>query len=237
MARTIRPAPTPASSNGQPSVPGTIDVIPSVVSLASPTRRRPSWVLLGAVLVGVAALLGAWVFTATSHRMSVIVAARDVAPGEVIRASDLRVVEMGRSGGVRAIRPSQQSLILGHAARGPVPAGTVLNTGLFTDRDKVIPEDQVVIGAALDLGAAPAGLAAGDRVDVLGVVQSTGAPTASGPAAVLTSGSVWSVESAPSGSVSSRIGVSLLVPANAQPAVAQAAADGRLRLSLLGAHR
>ena len=74
-------------------------------------------------------------FAATSDTMRVLVAARDVAPGEVIGADRLRVVELGRSGDVRAIQPMQQDLILGQAARGPIPAGTVLNTDLFADRD------------------------------------------------------------------------------------------------------
>ena len=233
MARTVRAAPIPASSNGHVA-PSRSDGARSVVSLAAPRRRRPSWVLFGVVLVGVAALLGAWVFTATSQRMSVVVAAHDVAPGDVISGSDLRVVEMGRAGGLRAILSSQQSLIVGRAARGPIPAGTVLNTGLFADRDGVIPAGQVVVGAALEPGAAPvAHLAPGDRVDVLGVVKSTGTPTAA--ASLLTSGSVWSVGPATSGSASARVWVALLIPADAQATVAQAAADGRLRLSLVGA--
>src|SRR5262245_51660193 len=125
MARTMvrEPAsrPTDPSGNGRSPAP---------VSLASPKRRRPSWGVAGVALVGVAALIGAWVFTAMSDTMRVVVAARDLAPGEVVTAADLRVVEFGRSSGVRAIAPEQQELIVGEAARGPIPAGTVLNTDL-----------------------------------------------------------------------------------------------------------
>ena len=231
MARTIRaPAPLPAPAT-EPAVPV------SVLSLAAPKQRRPSWVLLGALLVGVAALLGAWVFAATSERMSVVVAGRDLQPGEVIDVGDLRVVEMGRSAELRAVLSSQQDLLIGRAARGPIPAGTVLNTDLVGERAGVIPPGMVVVGAALEPGAAPvSGLSAGDRVQVLGVVKTTatGAGTVGPVASLLAAGSVWSVEPAASGSVSSKLWVSILVPADTQPAVAQAAADGRLRLSLVG---
>lgn len=207
-----------------------------VVSMSQPTRRRPSWVLIGSLLVGVAALLGAWVFTATSETVSVLIAAHDIEPGEVIEAGDLQVIEIGSSSQLRAVQPSQQDLILGLAARGPIPAGTVLNTDLFADRDQTVPEGMVVVGAALDLGAAPSSsLRAGDRVDVLGVVRTTGAPAdgASPSAALLSTGTVWSVEHPTTGS-SSTLWVSIVVPAEVQGSVAQAAAEGLLRLSLVG---
>lgn len=234
MARTmLRPAERSADTE-RPAQP------PSVVSVARPTSRRPSWVLIGSLLVGLSALMGAWVFTATSERISVMVAARDIEPGEVIDAGDLRVVEMGATGELRAVQPSQQSLIVGRAARGPIPAGTVLNTDLFADQGQTIPAGMVVVGASLEAGAAPTSdLRAGDSVDVLGVERTTGASPVEGSAPpsaqLIASGTVWSVERASNNSSSSKLWVSILVPAVTQGAVAQAAADGLLRLSLVGA--
>jgi Flp pilus assembly protein CpaB len=204
--------------------------------LSAPKRRRPTWVVFGAVMVGIAMLLGVWVFSTSSQRISVMVAARNVAPGEVVEATDLRVVEMGRTGGLRAIQPEQQQLVVGQAARGPIPEGTVLNTGLFASRDRVVPAGQVVVGAALEPGAAPGtGLAAGDRVDVLAVVKAPSTATGGSPVAtVVASGTVWSVQPVGQGAASSKLVVSVLVPAGSQEVVAQAAADGRLRLSLVG---
>ena len=78
-----------------------------------------------------------------------------------------------------------------------------------------------------------------NRVDVLGVMKSTAGTPADGAAApvasVLALGTVWSEEKAGSGSASSKLWVSILLPVDAQVAVAQAAAEGRLRLSLVGA--
>lgn len=212
------------------------DASPSVVSLSRPTRRRPSWVLIGSLLVGLAALLGAWVFAATSEQIAVVVAARDVQPGEVIDVSDLRVVEIGASSDLRAIQSSQQDLILGKSARGPIPQGTVLNTDLFTDQGETVPAGMVVVGAALDPGAVPtSGLRAGDLVNVLAAQRTTaGQPegAAAPVAGLLAAGTVWSVE--PTGSNSTGMWVSLVVPSATEGAVAQAAADGLLRLSLVG---
>jgi hypothetical protein len=232
---TLRPTNQP-SSNG-----ATAPVTPnrSPVSIGGPTQRKPSWVLLGALLVGLAALLGAWVFMATSDQMSIMVAARDIDPGEVIQAADLRVVEVGRSSEMRAVQSDQQSLVIGLAARGPIPAGTVVNTDLFGEAGLVIPSGSVVVGASLEPGAAPvAGLRAGDRVDLLATQRTTAGPTADASpatASLLTSGTVWSVEPASAASASAKLWVAIVVPASAQGAVAQAAADGLLRLSLVGA--
>jgi SAF domain len=225
---TEPPVASAPSSNGSS--------VRSGMSPVTPTRRRPSWVIAGVVAVGLAALLGAWVFASTARTMSVLVAAHDIAPGELVAASDMRVVEVGHADTLRALRPAQQGLVVGRAARGPIPTGTVLNTALFTDRQSVIPAGQVVVGAALDAGASPSsGLAAGDRVVLLGVAKTTaGVATDPVTAALLTEGTVWSVEPIGVGTSTARVWVSLLVPADLQAAVAQAAADGRLRLSLAG---
>lgn len=234
MARTmLRSAGVPA--DGEAPLPQ-----PSVVSVTRPTTRRPSWVLIGTLLVALSALLGAWVFTASSERVSVMVAARDIDPGEVIGPDDLRVVEMGATGQVRAVQPSQQDLIVGRAARGPIPAGTVLNTDLFVDQGQTIPTGMAVVGASLEAGASPTSdLRAGDRVDVLGVVRTSSGSvddsSAQPSAQLIASGTVWSVERSSTNSSSGKLWVSILVPVEMQGAVAQAAADGLLRLSLVGA--
>ena len=231
MSRTLRAdTPLPAPVAGRPAA--------AALSLASSRRRRPTWTILGVVLVGIAALTGGWLFTMSSQRISVLVAARDLQPGDVVQATDLRVVEVGSAGALRAVQPSQQDVIVGRTVRGPLPAGTVLNSGLFADRDQAVPAGYVVVAAALDAGAAPTGsMRSGDRVTLLAAARVSGASTA-GPAptaTVLGVGSVWSVEALGSGSVTSKWSVAVLVPAALQQDVTQAAADGRLRISLGGA--
>lgn len=212
---------------------------PAVVSVSPPKRRRPSWVLAGAALVVLAALIGAWVFTSVSSSASVMVAAHDLEAGEPITAGDLRVVELrGALETLRAVQPDQQGLIVGLAPRAAIPAGTVLNRGLFVDREELIPAGKVVVGAALAPGelAAPS-LRVGDNVDMVAVADSSpGAdPATAAVAVVLGPASVWSISgSADASSTTAKVWVSLLVDEALQTAVAQAAADERLRVTLGG---
>jgi hypothetical protein len=72
-------------------------------------------------------------------------------------------------------------------------------------------------------------------VHLLGVVKAAGTGEAAADARVLATGSVWSVVEPTAGGGSAGWWVSLLVPEESQNTVAQAAADGLLRLSLVGA--
>ena len=208
-----------------------------VVSMSPPRKKRPSWVLAGVVLVLVSALLGVYALRAVSDEMSVMVAAHDLVPGQPVTAADLRVVTMGQSGGLRAIQPDQQGLIVGLSPRAPIPAGTVLNTGLFVTAGEVVPAGMAVVGGAFGVGEVPtATLRAGDVVDLIVVAPSTAGVTASPvAAAVVGRGSVWAVSGSvdPGSGSSSRVWVALLIDSSVQVQVAQAAADGRLRLSLV----
>ena len=209
----------------------------SIVSLSPPTKRRPSWVLIGTIVVGLSALLGAYVFGTISDTIQVTVAGRDLDPGEAISASDLRVVEMGRTDEFRAIQPFQQDLIIGLAPLGPIPEGTMLNTGLFVSADSVVPVGKVVVGSSLSAGAVPTpSLGAADKVIILATSHApVGVEGGQTPAAVLGEATVWSVrgEASTTGE-SGRVWVALLIDESQQREVAQAAADGRLRLALTG---
>lgn len=233
MAKPLRATP----ALGTATVPFERDASASVVSLSAPKKRRPSWVLLGVVMVGLAALLGAYVFSTTSKTVSVLVAARDLSPGDIVTVTDLQVEDIGRSDVLRTIAPAEQNLIVGQAARGPIPRGTLLNTALFASRDHVIPTGFVVVGVAMEPGAVPvSSMAVGDRVEILVTAKSQSTEASPAPVAVVvTPAIVWSAGSTGQGANTAKQVVSLLVPAEMQASVAQAASEGRLRLSMTGA--
>ncbi len=211
---------------------------PVDVGLASPggRRRRPSLVLIGLLCIAGAALGGALLYGSVTSTTLVLAADRDLPAGHVVTPADLRAVELSGLTDVATIAVDDQALILGQEARGPVPAGTVLNTEMFGDQGSAIPAGMAVVGAALDPGAAPGpSLRAGDRVQVLAITNGLSGLDlpADAEATVVTAASVWSVE-APEGGLGGSYVVSLLVPIEAQTVVAQAAADGRLRLALVG---
>lgn len=227
--RRTRPTATSAANGAS------VDPDP-LVSLSPPTRRRPSWIVLGTIIVGLAALLGAYVFNAASETIQVMVAAHDLEPGETVEPSDLRVVEMGRTDQLRAIQPQQQDLIVGLAPRSRVPQGTVLNTDLFVSADEVIPAGKTIVGSSLSAGAVPSPtLRAGDAVILLAISgQNLAADAPPSTATELGRAVVWAVEGqATTEGQNSRAWVSLLVDESLQTSVAQAAADDRLRLAMV----
>jgi SAF domain len=223
MAKSVQALPTPGAGDGRLSV----------VSLSAPKRRRMSWMLAGVGIVVLAGLIGAFAFTLQTKTISVYVASHDLAPGDVLSDTDIRLATIGASSeGLRAVQPADRGLLVGQSARGAIPGGTVLNIGLVASKSEVIPADMVVVGAALDPGAIPAGVVAGDRVVVLSVAGQTAAGAAPEAASVITSATVWAAPAIVA--TGSKQVVSLLVPEAMQVQVAQAAADGRLRLSLVG---
>jgi hypothetical protein len=209
----------------------------AVESLSPPTRRRPSWLAAGVLLVALAALLGVWLFSSATSTISVMVAAHDLPPGHVVTQADLRVVEMGKTGGLRAVQVHQQNLIVGSAARGLIPEGTILNTGLFTSAEAAVPDGKAVVGGAFTAGAVPVpGLRPGDQVVLLSVPDAPLGAGAAGSTTAIALGraEVWAVDgSASAGSSSERMWVSLLVDAAIQGDVAHAAATDNLRLGLV----
>src|SRR5690606_12625396 len=137
----------------------------AVESLSPPTRRRPSWLVGGALLIALAALLGAYLISQATDTISVTVAAHDLPPGHVVSRADLKAVDISRTGDLRAVLTGQSSPLVGSAAGGLTPAGTVLHTGLFVRPDAAVPAGKVVVGGAFAAGAAPvSALRAGDRV-------------------------------------------------------------------------
>lgn len=208
------------------------------VALSPPSRRKPRWIATGVLLIGFAGLLGAYVLSVVSDTLAVTVAARDIAPGEALSPSDIRVVEMGRTSELRAVQAHQQDLIVGLAAVGAIPEGTVLNTGLFVAVAEAVPDGKVVVGGAFPAGAVPvAALRPGVQVGMYRIVSEREqlAAGAGEPLAVdLGSATVWSVDGEVSvESSSQRLWVSLLVDETVAPGVSQATADERLRLVLI----
>ncbi|MFV0259850.1 MAG: SAF domain-containing protein, partial [Acidimicrobiales bacterium] len=163
----------------------------------------------------------------------VLVAAADLEPGAVVGPSDVRAVELADSGGLPVVAADEQAAVVGQVSRGPIPAGTVLNPGLVTSPGAAVPAGQAIVGASLEPGAAGGtSIAAGDVVRALGAEPNPGGlATARGATAatVLAEGRVWSVEPPTSGSAG-RLVITVSVPEDEAAAVAQAAADGRLRL-------
>ena len=154
----------PARTNGQ----GAKDRV-TELRLEPPARRRVrvSELLVGAALaVGCALVAVLWHASAT-ERTPVLAVANDVARGDVIAPSDLRVVYVGSDQTIVTLSRNQSAAVVGHVAAVDLEAGTILTAAHVADPQRV-EAGEGVVGLALDPGQFPAnGLAPGDLVNVV----------------------------------------------------------------------
>ena len=201
-------------------------------------RRRFGLAAVGGLFVLVTALLAAAYMSSLRSSERVIVLSADVVVGEVLTADHLVVVEMGTDGlgQLGYVSADRQGDVVGLSALGALPAGSLVAPGMFGDRSSLVPDGFSVVGAVLDRGALPAGVVhVGDEVDLLAVADSavlTSGADSRPSAVVLGRAQVWALEAAPE--LERGTSLSLAVDAELAPAVAQAAADGRLRVGLVG---
>ena len=128
--------------------------------------------LIGVLLV-VVALAGYWsVYSATTHRTPVLVAAHDLQPGTVVRPADLRVAELaGDAGTMAALVPERElETVLGRELSAPLSEGAPLARAAVAATGGAGPAALTLVVPALRaLGGA---LRPGDRVTVLATFES-----------------------------------------------------------------
>jgi Flp pilus assembly protein CpaB len=135
--------------------------------IAGAREKRVPWVALGVVLVIAGALVFGLMVQSAGDRTAVVVAARDIAPGKVIEATDLRVVDAAIDGPAATISSARRGELLGRIATSRVPAGAMLSEGQFAD-GAGLPAGSVVVGALLGPGGLPVpNLRVGDKVTLL----------------------------------------------------------------------
>lgn len=139
----------------------------------APRERRPLLAAL-AVLLIVGGAAGAGLLAVRSDsRVSVLVAARDIAAGEAITADSLRTAQVA-SDSTLLIPESQRKLVVGEFARVSVSAGQLLDTTMVTAAKSLQP-GKVAVGASLAVGRVPAsGLEPGDVVQLVQVADGKG---------------------------------------------------------------
>lgn len=197
---------------------------PRSPSSGADRARRPPWIAAGVLLVLGGALLFAIAGRPSVAPRGVLVASGDLVPGAVVAEGDVRVVELAGDTPFSSIGVAERDSLVGRRVRSPVPAGAVLHAGMFSS-GSVVGEGEVIVGAALAPGEVPvATLRPGDAVQVLDIGD-----TASGAVARAI---VFDVR--PLATQGGQF-VSLRVAESDGPAVAEAAAGGRLRLLLSGA--
>jgi Flp pilus assembly protein CpaB len=160
-----------SSENGKPQI--RLRSPEEVVAARPSVRRRLSRPLpLIGVLLVVVALVGYWsVYSATTARTPVLVAAHDLQAGTVLRASDLRTSELAGDSGTIASLVHERDLetVLGRELGAPVPQGTPLARASVAPAGSGPPAFTLVVPALRALGGS---LHPGDRVTVLATFDS-----------------------------------------------------------------
>ena len=187
-------------------------------------QRQLPWMVLGIVLVVGGALMFMVLAGQVNHRKAVLALARPVPAGQVIKATDLKVVHLSVDGGLQLLGPSVQSQVVGKPAAVNLAAGTLLIAS-DVGTSKGLKAGKAVVGLSLKAGQLPnAQLGAGDRVALV----DTGADNGPTVLAVVTIAEIKN-GSSPSGTAY----VSLLVDERDAPTIAAAGAGGRIVLVLV----
>lgn len=158
MTTTFESPPAPRTNGGNGHTP---------VRVSATRAKRVPWVALGVVLVLAGALMFGLLVQSAGDRVAVIVAARDIDPGQVIDTSDLRVVEIAIDGQASTVPASQRGALVGKTAASRLPAGALVSAAHFADRS-LLAAGEVVVGALLGPGGLPVpNLRVGDEVLLL----------------------------------------------------------------------
>lgn len=206
-----------------------------VAGAHSRLRRLDLRVAVGLLLMLVAVLGGASLIRTAQARTPALVAAGTVQPGEVIDASDLRVVELSLPAGVAYLPASMKGEVVGRVAAEPLWEGKILAAGSVSDAPPLAP-GVVAITLLLSQESAVGGsLRSGDWVAVLSSPGGTHAGVdrkSSATTILFTEVPVLSVRQASTAEGEGLL-VTLTLRLEEARALAQARASGRVDLALV----
>lgn len=137
-------------------------------------RRQPRWIAAGLLAMCLGGLGAVVVHDQATTQQSVVMVNRAVARGELVRAGDLGVVQVGTLPGVQTVPADQAPALVGKQAivdlsPGLLPAGSVGEVSL--------PSGRVQLGLKLAAGRIPArDLVPGSRVLLISVPATSERP-------------------------------------------------------------
>jgi len=130
----------------------------------------------GVVVVALSAAGFAVTAASTGQRAPVLMVAKGVSAGQVLKASDLRTVKVAADDGVVLAR--QKSAVIGKRAAVPLVAGSLLAPGEVGAKGAYPPKGYSEMSYALEPGGAPPRLAFGERVAVVDGADGSAAASA-----------------------------------------------------------
>lgn len=199
-----------------------------------PRRRRPGMIALALALIGAGILASTTLYSATNHRVSVLVAMADVAPGAVITASDVGTASVAVGTDVQVIPASQLRQVIGQVAGSALHPGMLL-TGSELATIRPPAPGQVLVALPMRPSVLPAsGLEPGDSVLIVPTPGAQGQSGSSTATPVLTAPVAGLVEAVtPSPDADGFKVVDVLVPGGKGSLVAQQVSTGQFALVVI----
>ncbi len=188
-------------------------------------RRNPRWLLAGILAVCLGGLGSAFLFMSLAATQPVVKVNRTIYRGEVIQATDLSVVQIGRGEDLRVVSGARASELVGQAAVVDLPDGSLVVEGT-TGRPEV-PTAYTRVGLRLAPGRLPVTtLPSGSKV----LIVALPAPAAAGKAEPLESSVGATTVGTPTLAADGSTLVDVTVPAGRAEAIARLAASDRIVL-------
>ena len=196
-----------------------------------PRRRRPGMIALAVALVGAGILASTAVYSATNHRVPVLVAAADVPAGGLITRADLGTASVSVGSDVQVIPASQFRQVVGQVAGSALHPGMLLTAAELATQRPPAP-GQVLVPLPVRPSALPAsGLRPGDHVLVIPTPGAQGQSGSANAAPALSVPVAGIVEAVSTATNTDGFGVvDVLVPYKTGPNLAAQASTGQFAL-------
>jgi hypothetical protein len=196
-----------------------------------PRERKPALAALAVLLILGGALTSAYLVMASGERVSAIRVAHPVAAGQQIPPDALQEVQIGNTG-IDFINWSERGRVTQAYAAVPLVQGALLTNQMVT-RDAAATQGRVTLGLALKPGQLPSQpLVNGDHVAVYAVGGQGSGVT--GGTLLANDAIVQDVRKLGEGTLeSNQTRISLAVPPDQAPGLAQAASAGAAAIALV----
>jgi hypothetical protein len=139
---------------------------------STPRERKPLLAALAVLLIVAGAAAAGLIVVNSGHKVAAIEISRQVTDGQQLSMADMQEVQITVGDGLSYVPWNEASQVAQTFAATTIPAGTLLTQNMASSTD-ALPAGKDVVGLALKDGQVPAGLSAGDHINIYDVSNSS----------------------------------------------------------------